>query len=67
MMKGIIYRFAVWLEYRAQELQDWSLDRQFEAWPEYNDVVIGGINSDPAPFWKNATEGNAFLKSLKDK
>ncbi len=64
-MKALIYRFAVWLEYRALDLQGWAAPEPSRI--DLADLVIGGINSNPAPFWKNATEGNAFLRQMKDR
>lgn len=60
-MKNLIYRFAVWLEYRALDLQDRF---QPDVWQKMSleDVVVGGINHDPSPIWQN----NALLKRLAD-
>lgn len=58
-MKRLIHRFAIWLENRAIDLQNWS-EPDYEP-IEYRDLVIGAINRDPSPFWKN----NALLNHLK--
>jgi hypothetical protein len=59
-LKRLVYRLACWLEMRALDIQDWAIET-----PTYdlNDVVVGGINRDPSPFWKN----NALLNHLQDR
>lgn len=59
-MKKLIYRFAVWLEYRAIDLQAWSEPETEHI--DYTDLVIGGINRDPSPLWQN----NALINRLKE-
>jgi hypothetical protein len=57
-IKRLLFRLACWLESRAIDLQDWSAEP-----PKYelNDLVVGGINRDPSPFWKN----NALMDHLR--
>lgn len=57
-MKLLIYRFSIWLENRAIDLQDWAAP-EYEP-IEYEQLVIGGINRDPSEFWKS----NAFAQRL---
>jgi hypothetical protein len=61
-MKKLIYRFAIWLEYRAIDLQCWA-EPTIDQSLDLTELVIGGINRDPSPFWKN----NALLNHLKDR
>lgn len=59
-IKRLVYRLACWLESRAVDLQDWALET-----PPYdlNELVVGGINRDPCPFWKT----NALLNHLQER
>ena len=64
-LKHLIYRFAIWLESRALDLQDWAAP---EIEPlDYNEVLIGGINRESTELWKNSVEHNALLKKLSEK
>lgn len=62
-MKRLIYRFAIWLEYRAIDLQVWAEPEREPI--ELDAAVIGGINQASNEFWRNVTENNVLMKRLK--
>lgn len=62
MIRRMVYRFALWLENRAYDLQYWAEPPALNE-VDYNDLVVGGINRDPSPLWRN----NALLDHLKNK
>lgn len=61
MVKRLVYRFALWLESKAYDLQYWAEPPVLNEM-DFNSLVVGGINRDPSPLWRS----NALADRLRN-